>query len=65
MQDFTARGDMPCGSTIGPMTASQLGVTTIDFGAPMLSMHSARELMGAQDPAMYAGALSAFLSPQV
>ena len=65
MQEFGARGDMPCGSTIGPMTSAQLGVSTIDFGAPMLSMHSARELMGAEDPAMYAAALAAFLSPQL
>lgn len=65
MQTFTARGDMPCGTTIGPMTASQLGVSTVDFGAPMLSMHSARELMGSADPAMYCAALAAFLSPQL
>jgi len=64
MQHFVARGDMPCGSTVGPMTAALLGATTVDFGAPMLSMHSARELCGAKDPAMYAAALAAFLSPQ-
>lgn len=65
MQVFSARGDMPSGSTIGPMTAAQLGVSTVDFGAPMLSMHSARELMGSADPAMYAAALAAFLSPEL
>jgi len=63
VQHFVARGDMPCGSTVGPMTAALLGATTVDFGAPMLSMHSARELCGARDPAMYAGALAAFLNP--
>ena len=63
VQRFVNRTDMPCGSTVGPMTAALTGATTVDFGAPQLSMHSARELCGALDPAMYAGALSAFLSP--
>ena len=64
VQNFVARNDMPCGSTVGPMTAALVGATTVDFGAPMLSMHSARELCGARDPAMYAAALTAFLYPQ-
>ena len=63
VQQFVSRNDMPCGSTVGPMTAAMTGATTVDFGAPMLSMHSARELCGAKDPAMYAGALAAFLAP--
>jgi aspartyl aminopeptidase len=63
MQHFVSRNDLPCGSTVGPMTAAMTGATTVDFGAPMLSMHSARELCGAKDPAMYAGALAAFLAP--
>jgi aspartyl aminopeptidase len=63
LQHFVSRGDMPCGTTVGPMTAALVGATTVDFGAPMLSMHSARELCGAKDPAMYAGALAAFLNP--
>ncbi|MGH3355719.1 MAG: M18 family aminopeptidase [Nocardioidaceae bacterium] len=63
VQRFVSRSDMPCGSTVGPMTAALTGATTVDFGAPTLSMHSAREMCGAQDPAMYAGALAAFLAP--
>ncbi|MGH3365798.1 MAG: M18 family aminopeptidase [Nocardioidaceae bacterium] len=63
VQRFVSRSDMPCGSTVGPMTAALTGATTVDFGAPTLSMHSAREMCGAYDPAMYAGALAAFLSP--
>ncbi|MDC5699239.1 M18 family aminopeptidase [Intrasporangium calvum] len=63
MQSFVIRTDLPCGSTVGPMTSALTGATTVDFGAPLLSMHSARELCGAEDPAMYAAALSAFLAP--
>ena len=63
MQTFVSRSDLPCGSTVGPMTAALTGATTVDFGAPSLSMHSARELVGAKDMAMYSAALAAFLSP--
>lgn len=64
MQTFVARSDMPCGSTVGPMTAALTGATTVDFGAPQLSMHSARELVGAKDIAMYCAALASFLAPK-
>lgn len=63
LQQFVTRSDLPCGSTVGPMTAALTGATTVDFGAPTLSMHSTRELCGVQDQAMYAAALAAFLSP--
>ena len=62
-QTFVVRSDLPCGSTVGPMTAALTGATTVDFGAPTLSMHSVRELAGADDQRMYAAALTAFLSP--
>jgi len=48
-QDFCSSNDMGCGSTIGPMTASNLGIPTIDIGNPMLSMHSIREMAGTKD----------------
>ena len=63
LQSFVSRGDMPCGSTIGPMTAALTGAVTVDVGAPMLSMHSARELMGVADIAPYVALLAAFLAP--
>lgn len=63
LQVFVTRSDLPCGSTIGPITAGQVGVTTVDLGAPMLSMHSIRELAGVADQAMYAATLAAFLAP--
>lgn len=63
MQTFVVRSDLPCGSTVGPMTAALTGATTVDFGAPTLSMHSVRELVGTHDQQLYADALTAFLSP--
>ncbi len=63
LQEFVSRSDMPCGSTIGPMTAARLGAVTVDVGAPMLSMHSARELCGANDPTAYLAMLRALLAP--
>jgi aspartyl aminopeptidase len=48
-QRFVVRSDLPCGSTIGPITAAELGMATVDVGAPMLSMHSCREMAGTLD----------------
>ena len=63
MQRYEHRADLPCGSTIGPMTAARTGIPTVDVGAAQLAMHSAREVMGADDVAAYSAALQAFLSP--
>ncbi|MGZ8546179.1 MAG: M18 family aminopeptidase, partial [Sulfuricurvum sp.] len=48
-QTFVTRSDMGCGSTIGPITATRLGIETIDVGVPTLAMHSIRELAGSED----------------
>jgi aspartyl aminopeptidase len=64
LQRYEHRADLPCGSTIGPMTAARTGIPTVDVGAPQLAMHSARELMGAHDVAAYSVALQAFLEPK-
>lgn len=63
LQRYEHRADLPCGSTIGPMTSARTGIPTVDVGAPQLAMHSARELMGADDVAAYSAALQAFLAP--
>jgi aspartyl aminopeptidase len=64
LQRYEHRADLPCGSTIGPMTSARTGIPTVDVGAAQLAMHSARELMGADDVAAYSAALQAFLSPE-
>lgn len=63
LQRYEHRSDLPCGSTIGPLSAARTGMLTVDVGAPQLAMHSAREMMGAADVDTYARALQAFFAP--
>ncbi|MBT2506599.1 M18 family aminopeptidase [Streptomyces sp. ISL-98] len=60
-QNFVSNNSMPCGTTIGPITSARHGIQTVDIGVAILSMHSARELCGADDPHMLANAMKAFL----
>lgn len=61
VQVFASRSDMPCGSTIGPVTAARLGISVVDAGCPQLAMHSIRELAAARDVAWFRGAVIEFL----
>lgn len=60
-QSFVSRNDIPCGSTIGPVTAARLGIVTTDVGVAQLSMHSAREVTGVLDPSRFTSLLGSFL----
>ena len=61
-QMVVVRSDMGCGSTIGPITATRLGVRTVDIGVPQLGMHSIRELAGSEDVVYLIKALTGFLA---
>jgi aspartyl aminopeptidase len=61
VQHYVHRTDLPCGSTIGPITSMLLGIATVDVGNPMLSMHSVREMGGSRDPAPMTRVLARYL----
>jgi len=48
-QQYAHRTDLGCGSTIGPIIASGLGIASVDVGSPMWAMHSIRESAGVLD----------------
>ena len=61
-QMFVSKNNMPCGTTIGPITATRLGIDTVDVGIPQLSMHSAREVCGVSDLIAMQKALRSYLT---
>ncbi len=61
VQHYSHNATIPCGSTIGPLTAAGLAIATVDVGAAQLAMHSARETAGTKDPPMLRAALAQFL----
>ena len=61
-QEFVNRADLACGSSVGPITASGVGIRTVDVGNPMLSMHSCREMAGSRDHALMIRTMTEFLS---
>ena len=62
IQDFIIKQDGLCGSTIGPLIASQTGIKTVDIGAPQLAMHSIRETCGVIDVLYYKYLFAAFFN---
>lgn len=64
IQEYVHRTDLACGTTIGPITASRLGVKTADIGNPMLSMHSAREMMATGDQRKMIDLMASFLADE-
>ncbi|MFD2190256.1 M18 family aminopeptidase [Pistricoccus aurantiacus] len=62
VQRFVTRADMACGSTIGPITAAELGVPTLDVGIPQWGMHSIRETAGSQDAEQLIRVLTLFFN---
>ena len=61
-QKFVNRSDLRGGTTIGPVTAANLTIPVIDMGAPLIGMHSIRELATVKDNAYTIKAFTEFFS---
>ncbi len=60
VQTYMNRADLPGGSTVGSMASSLLAMPSADVGVPLLAMHSACELMGAEDQEAFCRLCEAF-----
>lgn len=60
-QHFVSNNNVPCGSTIGPLASTRLGIPTVDVGVPLWAMHSARETVNIDDMMWFTQALEAYL----
>ncbi len=61
-QSFVMRSDMACGSTIGPLSAAALGITTVDIGVASFAMHSIRESAGIDDVQSMTAVIESFFN---
>ena len=61
-QQYAHRTDLGCGSTIGPIIASGLGIASVDVGSPMWAMHSIRESAGVLDHSYMIAVLTAMFN---
>jgi aspartyl aminopeptidase len=48
-QSFASESNLPCGSTVGAITAAATGIQTVDIGLAQFSMHAAREMIATCD----------------
>lgn len=65
VQSYVTRADMRCGSTIGPISASNVGIPTVDLGVATFAMHSIREMAGAEDICYLSGILRQFFKTRI
>lgn len=64
-QVFFNHSDVPGGSTLGNLSASQISIPSVDIGAPLLGMHSPYETGGAEDTASLIASMQAFLQTRI